>query len=180
MLHVVVFVACRGDVDFQFNKSGLSVLEKYVKNLVEKEVKAQMKELKNAQKIQDEAILALQSQIRSERLYHKELETRLKVLEGQRDCSQRSGAKTVENDREVKATVLGESKTESALVTSENNTHQTRDVNGKASTVKRLVTGNYSKCKLYLYKDNIQIKLIINLLCVFRLFSIIFYIYLYL
>lgn len=105
--------------------------------MVEKEVKAQMKELKNAQKIQDEAILALQSQIRSERLYRKELETRLHVLEGQRDCSQRDGAKTAEKDREMKETVLGESKNDKALVTSEYNTRQTRDVNGRASSIKR-------------------------------------------
>lgn len=89
MFHVVVFVACQEDGDFQFNKSELSVLEKYVKKLVQKEVNAQMKELKNAEKIQDEAINALQSQIRSERQYRKELETRLKALDRQQDYSQR-------------------------------------------------------------------------------------------
>lgn len=145
MLHVVVFVTCQEDVDFQFNKSELSVLDNYVKKLVEKEVKAQMEELKYVQKLQDESIHALKSQIRSERQYREELETRLKVLEGQRDCSQRSGAKTVEKDSEWKTTVLGESKKDNALVTSENNTHQTREVNGKSSSIKRLLIGSYSK-----------------------------------
>lgn len=145
IFHVVVFVACQEDGDFQFNKSELSVLEKYIKKLVEKEVNAKMKVLKNAQKIQDEAINALQSQIRSERQYRKELETRLKALDRQQDYSQRSGAKTVGKNSEGKETVFGESKTDSALVTSENNTHQTRDVNGKASSIKRLLIGKYSK-----------------------------------
>lgn len=145
IFHVVVFVACQEDGDFQFNKSELSVLEKYIKKLVEKEVNAKMKELKNAQKIQDEAINALQSQIRSERQYRKELETRLKALDRQQDYSQRSGTKTVGKNGEGKETVFGESKTDSALVTSENNTHQTRDVNGKASSIKRLLIGKYSK-----------------------------------
>lgn len=139
MLHVVVFVTCQEDVDFQFNKSELSVLDNYVKKLVEKEVKAQMEELKYVQKLQDETIHALKSQIRSERQYREELETRLK------DCSQRSGAKTVEKDSEWKTTVLGESKKDNALVTSENNTHQTREVNGKSSSIKRLLIGSYSK-----------------------------------
>lgn len=39
MLYVVVFVICQEDVDFQFNKLELLVLDNYVKKLVEKEVK---------------------------------------------------------------------------------------------------------------------------------------------
>uniref|UniRef100_A0A8W8K708 C1q domain-containing protein n=1 Tax=Magallana gigas TaxID=29159 RepID=A0A8W8K708_MAGGI len=158
MLYAVVFVACQEDFDFQFNKSELSVLDNYVKKLVEKEVKAQMEELKNGKKIQDETINALKSQVRSERQYREELETRLKVLEGQRDCLQRSGAETVEKDSEGKETVLGESTKDNALVTSENNTHQTRNHHGHSSSIKRFVTGQdtnaHSQVAFYAYMSH--------------------------
>ena len=70
VLGLVLSVAavCRGDDDMNFSNQD----DDYVKRLVEREVHSIMAEWRNNQKVQDEKIRALQSDLHQERLLRKE------------------------------------------------------------------------------------------------------------
>ena len=136
------------------NQDGMPALDDYVKRLVEREVHSIMAEWRNNQKVQDEKIRALQSDLHQERLLRKELEVRLDILEEQ--CKTTSEISTIRHsnvttDKAMISAAGIKKLNRTGPLTSKSD--KTTKRNGEGSKFRRLLIGtstfsNFSPFKL--------------------------------
>ena len=153
-LFLSVAAVCRGDDDMNFsNQDVMPALDDYVKRLVEREVHSMMAEWRNSQKLQDEKIRALQSDLNQERLLRKELEERLDILEEQ--CKTTSEISAVRQSNVTTETIYNAAGAEKLNRTDPltSTTNVTTKRNSEGSKFRRLLIGtstfsNFSPFKI--------------------------------
>ena len=136
VLGLVLSVAavCRGDDDMNFsNQDVMPTL---------REVHSMMVEWRNSQKLQDEKMRALQSDLNQERLLRKELEARLDILEEQCKATSEISAvrqSDVTTDKTMVSAAEIKKLNRTRPLTSK--TDKTTKRNGEDSTFRRLLIG---------------------------------------